>query len=80
MDITQSLEHMPGVSAALDVINGSTPHCLPRTVTQRRLNMSTAIVNNSSVSITDNSTIIHDHPAEEKGSDNSDSDSSSDSE
>ena len=45
LDITPSSGHIPGISAGLEVINTSTPQCLPRPVTQRRLNMSAAAVN-----------------------------------
>ena len=86
LDVTPSSGRMPGISAALEVINDSTPQCVSRPVTQRRLNMSAAVVN-SSVSITDksSSTIINprylpdklDVVAEESGSDTDDSNSSS---
>lgn len=87
LDATPSSGHMPGVSAALEVINSSTPQNVPRAVTQRRLNMSSAAVVNSSVSITDNSTSMVINPASmvinpqclqdelDVASDNSDSDS-----
>ena len=86
LDVTPSSGHMPGVSAALEVINSSTPQNVPRAVTQRRLNMSSAAIVNSSVSITDNSTSMVINPqcvrdeldvaSEDNDSSDSDSDDS----